>query len=131
MSSNTLPNPPPLPICLEKDRGEKKRKQIEGAEKKVRCLQGLFFFKFPNCLLQFLLPLPTPRNKNRAESCLCRESEGLSRGGCTITAEARAFLCTSPAPSSACSMTHTCQYSGHKAFTIPGPLHIQMPEEGG
>lgn len=28
-------------------------------------------------------------------------------------------------------MTHTCQYSGHKAFTIPGPLHIQMPEEGG
>lgn len=136
-SANTTTQPSPhLTARLGEDEWKKWKEKARG-------LQGFFFFfvfSSSNCLLQFFRPLPSPTQKGKQGRKLSVQGKvriSLGGGGwgeCTITAEARAFLYASPAPS-ACSMTHThthtCRHSGHKAFTISGPLHIQMPEEVG
>lgn len=81
MSSNTLPNPPPLPICLEKDRGEKKKKETDRGSREEGKVSTGAFFKFPNCLLQFLLSLPTPPEIKTGQKVVCAGKVRVSLGG--------------------------------------------------
>lgn len=83
-------------------------------------------------LLCFTRHADLKASSRKERVCVCRESEDLSGGKCTTTAETRAFPRISPSPLYIQYYTHTCLYihSEHKAFTISGLLHIQMPRAG-
>lgn len=120
MSSESIYTSPPPPPTIS---WQKKWRYIKEEEEQGR--RPTVFFS--TLWLSFLKALS--RQESRTESWLCRESEDLSGvGGGGHTAEARAFPYICPAPS-VYSTTHTCQYihSGHKVFTISGPLRILMP----
>lgn len=124
MSSNTVHTPPPAPICWGKDRREWGRWRRGKAESE----RPLSFPLLSELTRHGDLEASFKR-ESRREIWLWRESQDLSWGKMYNNSWGQGFPLHQPSPLWVQYYTHTCVYihSEHKAFTISGPLHIQMP----
>lgn len=127
MSSNTVCTPPPLlPLCWGNDRRNggicRKWRRAERARGPLSLL--------PMCCFKSWLVTRHLKVSRMEERKLAQGKVRICRRGKNVQQQLRPglFPYISPPPS-AYSTTHTCLYihSEHKALSISGPLHIQMP----
>lgn len=127
MSSNTVCTPPPLlPLRCGNDRRNggiwRKRWRAERARGPLSLL--------PLCCFKSWLVTRHQKASRMEERKLVQGKVRMCRRGKNVQQQLRPglFPYISPPPS-AYSTTHTCLYihSEHKALSISGPLHIQMP----
>lgn len=120
-----VPIPPPPPTTCSGTDGRKRRRRRRRGGEKQKAMGPL---SSSQRLLSFSLSLYTsgwPEGFFQKGKCVHRESEALSGGKCTTTAEARAFPCISPG-----LPAHTCLYifiASTKPSLYRGLLHIRKP----